>query len=521
MSHYILSNAALASILAVVVCLSSRIIRNASVVHILWVVVLLRFLAPPLVSIPMGFSLTGSESIVNATPDWSHGSSPSTTVDNVPLPEFKAARESGFGTSQLLAAIWAAGAIVVLALATTRALRLQTLVRRTGVGDERLQQQARRLSNEMGLRHTPKVLLVQARISPMVWAWFWRPVLLLPSELWSTLSDDEKTAVFKHELAHLFRRDHWVRVVEALATITHWWCPVLWWARRELHRYEERCCDGWAAYSGPESRAALARACLHTIDFIGRETPHGLHFGASRMAGFRSLRQRLQFILEGENMHTMTRRVNAAVILVLILMLGVSPGFGEASDQTSSDGEWKVISVPDTFESLRVIGGVDVAIQFGKSRKVLLGKTNGREPSFMVDDKKRLVITLDESRPKRAKENRPNVVVTTPRMAVIEAMTNAAVSVRKVKVGTMVVAVEGGARVSADGHCESLTVTADKSGLFLGKKMTATSAVVTASRKSAISLGKVRSLVQVSDATSKVDISGDNVDGVRLNISKP
>ena len=55
----------------------------------------------------------------------------------------------------------------------------------------------------------------------MVWAWFGRPVLLLLMELWSTLPEDERTAILKHELAHLARHDHWVRVVEALATVTH------------------------------------------------------------------------------------------------------------------------------------------------------------------------------------------------------------------------------------------------------------------------------------------------------------
>lgn len=232
------------------------------------------------------------------------------------------------------------------------------------------------------------------------------------------------------------------------------------------------------------------------------------------MAGFHSLRQRIDFILEGEHMHTFSRRATAGLFIVVSLALGVSPGFGESG---ATESEAKAIAVPEKFERLRVIGRVDVSIQFGNSHKVMLAATNGARPSFIVDDENTLVISLDETSRTPTNHTRPKVVITTPKIVVVEAKANAAVTVHKVKAPVIVFAVEGHSRVAADGHCESLTVAADKSGTFLGKKLAAVSAVVTAKRKSAISVGKVRSLVQNSDATSKIDSVDGNVVSVRLS----
>ena len=513
MSHFLLANAVLASIVAVLVFFSSRVIRSASVVHLLWLVVLLRFLVPPLVALPIYASLNESARLDNPRPILSQGGSPAAS-NIVGLPVVKRGQESGIQSSDVLVTVWAAGAVFVLASAITRAIRFQDLVQRTGVDDEGLQEQLRKLGDEMSVRSIPKTRLVRARISPMVWAWFRRPVLFLPMELWSTLPEDERAAILRHELAHLARRDHWVRAVEALATVTHWWCPVLWWARRELHRLEERCCDTWASSSGPESRAALARACLRTVDFIGQKAPQVPQFGATRMVKFHTLRERLQFILEGENMQTTTPRFNIATILVLVIVLGLSPRLGAARGPSSQAAN--AVSVPHTFDGVRVIGAIDVAIEFGKSQMVTFDKTMGRQPHFEVDDRKRLVISF-ASKPRPAHEKkRPRVVVTTPSLATLEALNSADVSVRNVTGENLLMVVTDGARIAADGHCDSLTVNADNSGTLSAKKLTAGAATISATESSVIALGKVQSLIESIDASSTVDVTGEGVGLVRI-----
>ena len=79
----------------------------------------------------------------------------------------------------------------------------------------------------------------------MLWAIGGRPRLLVPSELWSATSLDERTSLLLHELAHLKRRDHWVRWLELIVGGLYWWHPAVWWGRRLLREAEEQCCDAW------------------------------------------------------------------------------------------------------------------------------------------------------------------------------------------------------------------------------------------------------------------------------------
>lgn len=81
------------------------------------------------------------------------------------------------------------------------------------------------------------------------------------------LAEDEQDALLVHELAHVRRRDHWLRFAEILATALFWWYPVTWWLRRSARRFEERCCDEWVVRLLPEGATAHARGLLKAVAF--------------------------------------------------------------------------------------------------------------------------------------------------------------------------------------------------------------------------------------------------------------
>src|SRR5205085_2360482 len=80
-----------------------------------------------------------------------------------------------------------------------------------------------------------------------------RPRVLLPAALWARLSEAQRDALLLHELAHLRRGDHWVRRLELAVLGLYWWLPTVWWARREIQRAEEECCDAWVVWASPRS----------------------------------------------------------------------------------------------------------------------------------------------------------------------------------------------------------------------------------------------------------------------------
>src|SRR5262249_49362117 len=76
------------------------------------------------------------------------------------------------------------------------------------------------------------------------------------------LSPEGLRAVLAHELAHLRRRDHWVRWLELAAECLWWWNPVFLFVRRRIRQNAELACDAWVLTVMPKARRAYAEALL-------------------------------------------------------------------------------------------------------------------------------------------------------------------------------------------------------------------------------------------------------------------
>ena len=167
---------------------------------------------------------------------------------------------------------------------------------RGGAGAPELVARAAEIGAALGLRRVPSISLLAARVPPMLWPASPRPRLLLPRDLLPDLDADERDALLAHELAHVRRRDHWVRFLEIGATALFWWYPVAWWSRRALRRAEERCCDEWVLRALPDSARAYASGILKSLTFLA-EAPVALPETASGAGPIRDLESRLKEIL--------------------------------------------------------------------------------------------------------------------------------------------------------------------------------------------------------------------------------
>ncbi len=139
----------------------------------------------------------------------------------------------------------------------------------------------------------PRVEMVRGLTSPMVWCWN-RPHLLWPSEL-TELSPEARRAVVFHELAHIRRKDHWVRRLESLAGMLHWWNPVFWITRRQLRTNAEFACDAWATQN--TDKRVFAEALLSVCAFNPQRRPAPAVAAVSESR--RDLEERLTMILKG------------------------------------------------------------------------------------------------------------------------------------------------------------------------------------------------------------------------------
>lgn len=304
-----LSNAACAAVLAVAASVLGHALRRPAATHALWVLVLLKLLTPPLWVLPVlpaHRALTAGG--VQAT------SEPRLLEAGASLPRppgvAPAADQSPDYLTWLIrsgCSLWLAGSIACAFIAAVRMRRFRRLLYFASIAPDDVQKQASRLASLLGLRRSPPVWMLPGPVCPMLWA-AGRPRLLLPENLCDRLTDAQRATLLLHELAHWKRRDHWVRVIELLTTVLHWWNPVVWWARHRLREAEEQCCDAWVAWAMPAGTEDYAAALVEVVEFASCFDPVFRPMSpalASGIGQFRYLKRRLVMIQQGKSTRTL------------------------------------------------------------------------------------------------------------------------------------------------------------------------------------------------------------------------
>lgn len=347
----VVGNAILACLLAVPAGIVSLFGRRPALAHGLWLLVLLKLVTPPVVHfnlpplaalqqeppataseptpIPESLPVIRVES--EALPDLeipdrdfdeppaSPAATPQAAV-TPPLPEPIAETPTGAFLTVTLLGIWAAGSVGWLGLMIVRIQRFRRLLRHAKPAPAELVADVADLARRLGVARPPEVLLVPGPVSPMVWGLVGLPRLLVPVDLLDRLDGEQLATLLAHELAHLRRRDHWVRLLELLATGLYWWHPVVWIARKAIREAEEECCDAWVVWLFPEAAKSYAGALLETVIFLTDAV--AVPPVASGVGPFPVLKRRLTMIMRG----TRPRSLSAAGVLgVMGLGLALLP----------------------------------------------------------------------------------------------------------------------------------------------------------------------------------------------------
>jgi beta-lactamase regulating signal transducer with metallopeptidase domain len=323
-------NAAGSALLALLVAAASRLVRRPALAHTLWLLVLLKLVTPPLVPFALPWPADNVPAVPSAAEPLADADLPPAemaedVVDEVaPLPP-----AAGVPWQWWAGLGWLTGSVLWTVGAAWHVVRFGRVLRRARRAPGPLQEKARELARRLGLRRCPDVWLVPGTVSPMVWALGRRPCLLFPSGLLGRLDEAGRAALLAHELAHVYRRDHWVRLLELAATGLFWWHPVLWWARRELHEAEEQCCDAWAVWALGGDGRPYALALLQAVAFVSRARLP-LPAGASGSIGqFSHLKRRLAMVMQGNTSRSLSWAGLGAVLALGLLLLPLFPALGQ------------------------------------------------------------------------------------------------------------------------------------------------------------------------------------------------
>jgi beta-lactamase regulating signal transducer with metallopeptidase domain len=250
--------------------LCATLLRHSrpAVQAVLWAIVLVKFLLPPILPGEMALSGWIAEAVTKTTVTRiAPRESPTRPIavqplpDQIPDPLTKAPR---YPTAHIIFF----GYLILVGLLSIRAL---LAVRRTRhrvsvlpLADQTTRDEILVLANSIGLKHPPDVRATCEETTPYVFG-FRRVVMVLPQRLMGTLASSERRALILHELAHIRRHDHLIRGLQSVAGVLFFFFPPVRWICRRIDHYTEMACDRWAIAVSEVEPYAYAGALVRVL----------------------------------------------------------------------------------------------------------------------------------------------------------------------------------------------------------------------------------------------------------------
>ena len=310
MAWWIFQHLVSTTVLASAVALACRYGRIGPVArHALWVLVLVKFITPPLVEWPWAapdpFELAATAERETNKPDASIETVAEATTYvapplNPPGPVVASPTMAPAETRQSfgwLPGLWVMGGLCILSIESLRIVRLRRKVRPMP-SEHPIARRVQALAAQLDLRPVP-VELVAGISSPVVWGWG-RPRLLWPAALELDVTAPSLDGIVVHELAHVKRGDHFVGWIELAAGVVWWWNPLFWSVRSARREQAELACDAWVIAALPNGRRAYAESLLLLSGAVAPD-PSPITAVGIRPSSRRVLERRLVMIMKGRS----------------------------------------------------------------------------------------------------------------------------------------------------------------------------------------------------------------------------
>jgi beta-lactamase regulating signal transducer with metallopeptidase domain len=355
------TNALVATALAFIVWCVTRVWRQPALAQLLWVLVLVKLVTPPLVAIPWPVErdaivslpaetqtdtdqeYIGPVAFTNAQAATSPPANRPTTAEPATIPLSPAPHPEVVSKTKnsiehvrqhdivsreplhwipMLTTAWLIGSTIWLSIAMVRLTRFHRALRHTVSCPDNVFCWASEAAAKLEVTSRFRLRMTDARLSPLVWP-IGRPTILLSRPLLNELSPEETKTLLAHELAHLRRKDHWLRWLELFVTAIYWWHPVVWWSRYMIQIAEEQSCDAWVVWAFPDSAKRYASALFKTVQMASDHRPR-VPQAASRLGSAGDLKERIEDIMNAKWKCRLTPRARVVIVLVTISILPLS-----------------------------------------------------------------------------------------------------------------------------------------------------------------------------------------------------
>ncbi|MFC1725412.1 M56 family metallopeptidase [candidate division KSB1 bacterium] len=328
-----LSNVFLSLVLALAAMAVGAIAKRPRLSHLLWLLVFVKLITPPAVTIPVttipGQSETTAVSMMN--------NSQQNLLHVFDSPETWYSMLDN--RKKELSLFWLAGSLVVFTLSLTRIFRFNRLLHETSkAAPQELQIMASQIADRLGMRTVPDIYMTSSHLQPLVWWVGGKVRIFIPAVLRDQMDPRQFKWVLAHELAHVRRRDYMVRWIEWLACVGFWWNPVMWWARYNLRANEELCCDALVITSMKLKRKTYADSLLKAVEYLAFPA-HRPPAMASEINSGGFLVKRFKMIVSDKLYRSNPRWMQVLVLFCAVTVIPLSFGWRVNTDAVNELAE--------------------------------------------------------------------------------------------------------------------------------------------------------------------------------------
>ncbi|MDB4875201.1 MAG: peptidase BlaR1 [Gemmatimonadetes bacterium] len=329
------------SALLLVAWMSTRALRRGSAAarHLIWASALGGMLLTPLLSgiVPAVHMPALPRLSISAAP-------PATAVSTAPLAEQTSAPRNGqqpttarsvadptlqssapdstrrpIDLARFFPVLWALGAALLFLRLAVGTIRVFSWSRRARpVDDGGWLSLVQRLAGRLHIGRPVILLRSERACVPMTWGVVY-PTVLLPIDA-DEWTDERRTIVLLHELAHVKRLDAFTQLVAHVATGLFWFNPLVWLAARQMRREREHACDDFVLEGGARA-SDYAQDLLQIARSLGSSSaPAAAALAMARRGEFEG---RLLAILDPHANRRNVSRARLAVATLAVVVLAL------------------------------------------------------------------------------------------------------------------------------------------------------------------------------------------------------
>ncbi|WP_298224016.1 M56 family metallopeptidase [Flavobacterium sp.] len=125
------------------------------------------------------------------------------------------------------------------------------------------------------------VLLESTLVKVPLVTGFFKPILLVPFGLLTSLPEEQIEAILLHELAHIRRKDYGINLVQAFAETIFFFNPGVLWLSSLIKEERENCCDD-IAIAATEDKINFVQALVTFDEFNRNNCTLAVGFGSTK-----------------------------------------------------------------------------------------------------------------------------------------------------------------------------------------------------------------------------------------------